>query len=198
MLCDELSLYRDAILFLSLTLWLGSGMLYTWIISLIFYGSCFEPVDRDSMSPPDWINMGAMGISALAGATLLDAAEESTLLSQFLPFIKGTTLLCWAVATWWVPLLVALGFWRHVYQRVPLKYELRYWSIVFPLGMYTVCTHTITQSFRLPFLEPFPPTLATLAMVAWTATAIGILRRIVGVTQANETITTILPKPFGE
>lgn len=98
-LCDDFSLYRDAILFLSLTLWPGGGMLYTWIISLTFNRYCFEPVDRDSMSPPDWINMGAMGISALAGATLLDAAEESTLLYQFLPFIKGTTLLRWVVAT---------------------------------------------------------------------------------------------------
>jgi tellurite resistance protein TehA-like permease len=188
----------EPVLFFSLGLWLGGGMLYAWIISLIFYRYCFEPVDRDSMSPPYWINMGAMAISALAGATLLNAAQESSLLYQFLGFIRGTTLLCWATATWWIPLLVALGVWRHAYQRAALNYDLRYWSMVFPLGMYSVCTHAIVQSFDLQFLNPIAIAFAVIAIFTWTATTLGMLRRMVGLTQATEIVATKMQQSFGE
>jgi hypothetical protein len=42
--------------------------------------------------------------------------------------------------TWWIPLLVVVGFWRHVVERIPLTYDPQYWSLVFQLGMYTVAT----------------------------------------------------------
>ncbi|MFJ9591104.1 hypothetical protein [Streptomyces acidicola] len=34
-----------------------------------------------------------------------------------------------------LPLLLALGVWRHVLRRVPLRYELGWWNLVFPVGM---------------------------------------------------------------
>ncbi|TWU22034.1 putative membrane protein [Novipirellula galeiformis] len=163
-------------LFFSLVLWLGGGMLYGWIISLIFYRYCFEPIDVDSMSPPYWINMGAMAISTLAGVALLAASGESTFLASLLPFIKGVTLLCWATATWWIPLLVVLGFWRHAYKRVRLEYDLRYWSIVFPLGMYSVGTHQMLETLELPFLRPLAMAFAYLACAAWAAASMGWIR----------------------
>ncbi|MFN2634189.1 MAG: hypothetical protein ABR610_12305 [Thermoanaerobaculia bacterium] len=51
------------------------------------------------------------------------------------------TLLFRAAATWWIPMLLILGFWRHVTRRFPLTYNPLYWGAVFPLGMYTVCTY---------------------------------------------------------
>lgn len=45
------------------------------------------------------------------------------------------SLLLWAWATWWIPLLVIFGVWRHLVHCQPLRYHPMYWSLVFPLGM---------------------------------------------------------------
>ena len=71
--------------------------------------------------PPYWINMGAMAISTLAGTTLVANAAGSPLLLSMDPFLRGFTVLFWATATWWIPMLVILGAWRHVYRRVPAR-----------------------------------------------------------------------------
>jgi hypothetical protein len=45
-------------------------------------------------------------------------------------FIGGFTLFFWATGTWWIPLLVIVGFCRHVVERVPVTYYPHYWSDV--------------------------------------------------------------------
>jgi hypothetical protein len=56
-------------------------------------------------------------------------------------------------------------------QRVPLTYDHGYWAVVFPLGMYTVCTQNLIREFRLPFLEPIPAVFVWVALAAWGLTA---------------------------
>src|SRR6478609_10807450 len=127
LVAPQLGECQEAALFFSLIIWLGGGMLYIWIISLIFYRYTFLPLDPRQLAPPYWINMGAMAISTLAGTLLVSNAPQSPLLSTLLPFLLGLTLLFWATATWWIPLLVALRVWRHVLRRVPLAYDVVYW-----------------------------------------------------------------------
>jgi tellurite resistance protein TehA-like permease len=85
------------------------------------------------------------------------------------------TLLFWATGTWWIPILLALGAWRHLFGRVPLTYDHGYWAAVFPLGMYTVCTQTLIREFRLPFLEPIPAAFVWVALAAWVVTFAGLV-----------------------
>ena len=96
-------------------------MLYLPLITLIFYGFTFVNVTTASLTPPYWINMGAVAITTLAGAGLIIAAPGWPLLNEFIHFLKGFTLFFWAAGTWWIPLLIVLGFWRHVYKRFPLN-----------------------------------------------------------------------------
>ena len=63
--------YRLELNFLALSMWLWGGMLYIWMISLIFYRYAFFRFSPDDLAPPYWINMGAMAISTLAGAILI-------------------------------------------------------------------------------------------------------------------------------
>ena len=167
--------YREQVLFFALAMWLAGGMLYIWIISLIFYRYSFFPMSPADLAPPYWINMGAMAISTLAGATLILAADGSTILGQLIPFLKGFTLFFWATATWWIPMLVILGAWRHLYKRFRLAYDPQYWGAVFPLGMYSVCTFRMAHALELPFLLFIPRWIAYIALAAWSLTFGGML-----------------------
>jgi tellurite resistance protein TehA-like permease len=165
-------------LFTALCFWLAGGMLYLWLIALIFYRIVFRPLTAAELSPPYWINMGAMAISTLAGASLASAARGSELLAELTPFLKGLTLMFWATATWWLPLFVMLGFWRHAVKRYPLTYDHGYWGAVFPLGMYSVCTLRLAREFGLPFLVPLGEVFAWVSLAAWVVTAVGLARRL--------------------
>lgn len=162
------------VLFVSLLAHLIGAMLYVVVIGLIFYRWTFFAMDPDQATPPYWINMGALAITTLAGSNLLLAAPRWSLLEELAPFLKGMTLLFWAFATWWVPLLVIMGVWRHVVMRVPLRYDPQFWALVFPLGMYSVATMKMIAAVGLPFGGWIPASFFWLALGAWALTAIGM------------------------
>src|SRR5262249_48787079 len=169
----------DVLLFVALVFWLIGSMLYIWLIALIFHRILFLPLSSGDLTPPYWINMGAMAISTLAGVCLVGEAERMPLLGELLPFLKGMTLLFWATATWWIPVLLSLGAWRHLVKRVPFTYEHSYWAAVFPLGMYTVCTQNLIRVFHLPFLGLVPTVFVWVALAAWGLTFAGLARHLV-------------------
>jgi tellurite resistance protein TehA-like permease len=168
------------VLLFCLGMWLGGGMLYIWIISLIFYRYTFFTMSPSDLAPPYWINMGAVAISTLSGATLTAAAPLSPLLQSLLPFLAGFTLLFWATATWWIPMLVILGIWRHIYMRFPLRYDPLYWGAVFPLGMYAVATFRLSDVINVPFLAIISRAFLYAALAAWALTTAGLVHRLVG------------------
>jgi tellurite resistance protein TehA-like permease len=179
LLVSRLVDYREPILFFTLCMFLLGCMLYLLLITLIFYRFTFVNVTMAALTPPYWINMGAVAITTLAGARLIIAAPGWSLLNELVPFLKGFTLFFWAAATWWIPLLLALGFWRHVYKRFPLKYDPQYWGMVFPLGMYTVCTFQLANAIDFPRLLAIPRYFIYLALAGWIAASLGLMSTLV-------------------
>ena len=112
-------------------------------------------------------------------ALLVAAAPASPVLYELLPFLKGMTLLFWATATWWIPMLVILGIWRHLIRRFPLRYDPLYWGAVFPLGMYTVSTYRLGQVVDVPVLMAIPRLFIWVALLAWTAALVGLIHDLV-------------------
>ncbi len=171
--------FRLALNFLALSMWLWGGMLYIWMIAIIFFRYMFFRLEPSELSPPYWINMGAMAISTLAGSLLIVNEPDALFLQSLLPFLKGFTVFYWATGTWWIPMLVVLALWRYVWRRFPLRYDPLYWGAVFPLGMYAAATQQLTKALELPFLAFLPPIFMAAALAAWTATFAGLVRSVV-------------------
>ncbi len=168
--------YRVEINFFALSMWLWGGMFYIWMISLIFYRYTFFKFSPGDLAPPYWINMGAMAISALGGSVLIINAPDAPFLESLLPFLKGFTIFYWATGTWWIPMLIILAIWRHIYKKYPLKYDPLYWGAVFPQGMYAVCTFRMSKALHIPFLHHFYDAFMYIAILAWLITFLGLLR----------------------
>ncbi|MEO6984632.1 MAG: tellurite resistance/C4-dicarboxylate transporter family protein, partial [Paralcaligenes sp.] len=145
--------YRLEMNFFALSMWLWGGMLYIWMVSLIFYRDTFFRFSPGDLVPPYWINMGAMAISALVGSLLIIHGPKSPFLASLLPFLKGFTVFYWAAGTWWIPTLVVLEIWRHVVRRFPVQYDALYWGAVFPLGMYAASTWQMDIAMGFGFFE---------------------------------------------
>lgn len=167
--------YRLEMNFLALSMWLWGGMLYIWMMSLIFYRYTFFRFSPADLSPPYWINMGAMAISTLAGSQLILNAPDAPFLLSLLPFLKGFTVFYWATGTWWIPMLVVLAIWRHGIMRFPLRYDPLYWGAVFPLGMYAAGTHHLIKALALPFLGFLPLLFLYIALASWAVAFAGFL-----------------------
>lgn len=169
----------ELVLLLSLCAYLIGAMLYLIFITLIVYRWLFFALAPEKLVPSYWINMGALAIATLAGSRLLLIANQWNFLQTLAPFILGFTFFFWATATWWIPLLAFVGIWRHIVKRVPLVYDPQYWSMVFPLGMYTVATFMFARATGVTLLAPIAALMVYVALGAWAITLLAMTAHLV-------------------
>ncbi len=160
-------------------LWCVGLLLYLMIVTLILLRWLTVPMTPATLGPPYWILMGATAISVLAGARDLALPADIPVIRATASFTEGFTFALWAFGTWWIPLLIILGLWRHVRRHWPLSYEPTLWSVVFPLGMYSVATLTFGKAAHLAFMEPLARFMLWVAVAAWALVAAAFLARLV-------------------
>lgn len=153
-------------------------MLYLAIIPLIFYRLTFIQMESGDFSPPYWINMGAVAITALAGSILIMRGHTWPIITPLLPFLRGFTFFFWAAASWWIPFLIALMAWRYIWMHDRFCYDPSVWGMVFPIGMYTTSTLQFSRAMDYSFLAPIPAILIHIALGAWILAMAGLLRRM--------------------
>jgi tellurite resistance protein TehA-like permease len=160
-------------------LWSIGLVLYLLLVSLILLRWLTVAMTPQALGPPYWILMGATAITVLAGAKILGLPGTLPAVRATAGFVEGFSYALWAFGTWWIPLLVVLGFWRHVRHHWPLTYEPTLWSVVFPLGMYSVATLSFGKAAGLAFMEPLSRFMLWVAVAAWVMVAAAFLARLV-------------------
>ncbi len=171
-------LWQETLQFMSRCLFLLGFFLYFPVITLILYRLWFCALAPEAFEPPYWITMGAGAITTLAGSVLAAGSQAPGLPGRLEIFILGVTVLVWATATFFIPLLVILMIWRHGARRVPLAYTPAYWGMVFPLGMYSACTWHFAGVMGLAPLQSLARIFAYLALAAWLITGFGMGRSL--------------------
>lgn len=159
-------------LFINLFFYLLGVLFYLIVIGMIFYRTTFFPMRADEFKPTYWIDMGAAAITTLAGVLLIKNTNGIVVHQDFIPTIKVLSVLFWIAGTWWIPVIVFLEVWRH--KVIPLKYNPGYWSLAFPLGVYTVCTFELSDVIGLTFLKKIPDVFIYVAWVAWVVIFVGM------------------------
>jgi tellurite resistance protein TehA-like permease len=121
----------------------------------------------EELTPPYWVSMGALAITVLAGARIVQMAD-APMVAVTRGLVAGLAVVFWAFATWLIPVLIAAGWWRHAHFRVPLVYDATLWSMVFPLGMYAVAGIYLGRADHLPIVEGVGRVALWVALAAWT------------------------------
>lgn len=174
---------REGLPFVAVSFWSVGVMLYLVLIVVISLRLLLVDLTPGEMGPAYWIAMGATAISvrAAAGILVLHDRPPSTLVHEMHPLLVGMSFLLWAFGTWWIPLLVLFGVWRHILRRYPLSFEPKLWSIVFPLGMYTVACVSLGRAANFGFMVAVARVWLWVGVAAWAAT-LGFM--LVGLGQA--------------
>lgn len=170
-LCGE---FAPAVIVLIHMLWAVGLLLYGAYVILFAHRIFFFDVEPEDLTPVLWVVMGAAAIGVNAGAGIVLVSGGMPLLQSMRPVIDAITLVLWAWATWWIPLLLLFGVWKYGVRGAPLTYTPMLWSFVFPLGMYSLATLRIAFATGFQPFESLSHAMAWVALAAWTATAAGL------------------------
>ena len=172
-----LNLSMQVVLFINLFFYLLGVMFYLIVIGIIFYRTTFFPMKAKEFKPSYWIDMGAAAISVLAGVMLIKSMNGTLTYKDFIPTIKLLSVLFWIAGTWWIPVICFLEVWR--IKSIHVKYNAGFWSLVFPLGIYTVCTWQLAGVLGLNFLKRIPEVSIFIAWIAWLITFTGMCIKLI-------------------
>jgi tellurite resistance protein TehA-like permease len=164
---------QQTIVFIALIAFLLGAMLYLFLVPIITYRLLFYAVRPGEVVPTYWINMGAGAITALAGVMLCNKIGTTPFFSDVYYFVKVLSLLFWAAASFWIPLVFIMEFWRYGYKKSPLTYTASFWSMVFPLGMYAMSTNKLAELIPLGFLHSLSKAFLYVSWIAWVVTFLG-------------------------
>ncbi|MFN8053616.1 MAG: tellurite resistance/C4-dicarboxylate transporter family protein [Acidimicrobiales bacterium] len=187
----------DLLAFACLAIFLLGIVLYLIVMTMVFLRWTFHELQPTETDPPAWIAAGAVAITVLAGSNLLAAVPSAPRLARLAPVIEILVTLSWATATFWFPLMVAIGVWRHVVRRVPLRYHPSFWALVFPLGMYSASTFRMRAVLGIEEGAWLAPVVLVIAGVAWVATSSGFVHRSVTSIRRSAHATDPVPPGAG-
>ncbi len=150
-------------------MWSIGVMLYIILTVIITLRLMTTTQDAFGIRPTYWVYMGATAITVYAGWSILSLLTNLPIMKATHDFISGFTFMLWAFGVWWIPILVIFGIWRHAVKRYPVRYESELWSMVFPLGMFSVASIHIGGLLGLPVVHDMGVLCTWIAGATWLA-----------------------------
>lgn len=167
---------------LGICCWAIGVVLYLVVAVLVVTARLEFPLRPADPTAPYWVFTGATAISVLGGSQILRLPRDDALAQSVHAVASGLSVTLWAFGTWLIPLLVALGVWRHLLRHVSLRYEPALWAVVFPVGMYGVASRELGAVLHVSWLVTLGCYEAWLALASWVvvvvAMAIGAPRQM--------------------
>lgn len=168
---------RRELALLAVVSWSVGVFLYAAAGLIVSLRLMLYPFGPEELTPPYWVAMGALAITVLAGARIVEMAD-APMVAATRDLIAGLAVVFWAFATWLIPVLVGAGWWRHVVRKVPLRYEATLWSIIFPLGMYAVAGIYLGEADDLPVVGMVGRVELWVALAAWAVVLVAMGRHL--------------------
>ncbi|WP_295652043.1 tellurite resistance/C4-dicarboxylate transporter family protein [uncultured Dietzia sp.] len=160
---------EDVLAAVAVISWSVGVVLYVATAVLVMMRLIMLPVGPEDIDPPYWILMGLSALVVVAGSHIV-GMTGAPLVDDVRGLVSGLLVLFWGVAAWLLPVMVALGVWRHGFQRVPLRYTPMLWSIVFPLGMFAASGMSLGGTDRVPLATWIGRELMWVALAVWALT----------------------------
>jgi hypothetical protein len=146
--------------------WLLAASLVPFALGLCFYVFVIARFDVRQLvvgMGDHWITGGALAISTLAAGRIAAGAKVLSVLGGG-GALKAVALGLWIATMLWLPvLLVAEVRWPR------LRYELRRWSTVFPVGMYAACSFVVGTVAAIGAATSFARVWVWIALGVWAA-----------------------------
>jgi tellurite resistance protein TehA-like permease len=155
--------------------WLLFAALAPFVLGLCFYAfviARFDPRQLGVGRGDHWITGGALAISTLAAGRITLAAKSLHAMGGAHAALKDTSLVLWALTIAWLPVLVAAEA-----LRPRLRYDVRRWSTVFPVGMYAACSFIVGAAAHAPGITHFARVWVWAGVAVWLVVFVAMLRR---------------------
>ena len=168
---------RNVLALVAIFSWCLGVFLYAVVGILLIVRLTVYPFGPKDIAPPYWVAMGATAITVLAGSRIVAMADAPTV-DVMRSLVAGLALVFWCFGTWLIPALLAVGWWRHVTHKIPLRYEPAWWSMVFPIAMYGVGSHYLGVADHLPMVADVGTVVIWVALAVWAVVLVGMLRHL--------------------
>jgi C4-dicarboxylate transporter/malic acid transport protein len=153
------------------------------VLTLVFFRLVIHKLPHRDLGVSSWLTLGPIGTGALGLLTLgqvAPAAFSGTQLASVaiaardFGVIGG--LLLWGMGIWW--LVCAILFMSH-YRREGLPFNLGWWGLTFPLGVYVAATLNLYFITQLVVFEVIGIVLAGLLLGLWLIVLIKTLNALI-------------------
>jgi tellurite resistance protein TehA-like permease len=155
--------------------WLLYAAAAIFLLGLVLYAFVLRGFDFGELlrgRGDHWITGGALAIGTLSAARIalaIPAVHEMTSLHDV---AKVLSLILWSLSAAWLVALVIVEL-----ARPRLRYDIRRWATVFPVGMYAASSFDVGAAARVSAITHFARVWVWVALGVWVVVFLGLFRR---------------------